>query len=219
MIAYRSDRLDFTPTDWQDLWRQDLQERISLLDQPREVIGLTLKKQGYSYNTEDLSTINNLKTELLKLQKQVKFYASTNYLQPLILGDTWVAVGWSTDILPLVERYPNIQAVIPQSGTAIWADLWVKPKSATANNTNLAQKWIDFCWQPQSVNKISLFTDAVSPLILSMKPEELLVNIRNNPLRLVNQEIMNNSEFIQILPEVSQQQYISLWTEIRSQAI
>ena len=49
VIAYRQDKfkeLGWTPKDWSDLWRPELQGRISLLDQPREVIGLTLKKLG-----------------------------------------------------------------------------------------------------------------------------------------------------------------------------
>ncbi|MEB3336367.1 MAG: substrate-binding domain-containing protein, partial [Leptolyngbyaceae bacterium] len=53
MIAYRIDKfkaLGWTPKDWSDLWRPELRGRISLLDQPREVIGLTLKKLGHSYN-------------------------------------------------------------------------------------------------------------------------------------------------------------------------
>lgn len=46
VIAYNKDKfkdLGWTPTDWSDLWREELRNRISLLNQPREVIGLTLK--------------------------------------------------------------------------------------------------------------------------------------------------------------------------------
>lgn len=70
--------------------------------------------------------------ELKTLNQQVKFYDSRNYLQPLILGDTWLAVGWSTDIIPLIERYHNIKAVIPLSGTSLWADIWVKPRNQSS---------------------------------------------------------------------------------------
>ncbi|PSB62767.1 polyamine ABC transporter substrate-binding protein, partial [filamentous cyanobacterium CCP1] len=97
MIAYRRDRLEENgipePTDWQDLWQPALQRRISLPDSPRSVIGLTLKHLGRSANTEDLTTLPNLLTELEALHQQTKFYSSEAYLQPLILGDTWMAVG------------------------------------------------------------------------------------------------------------------------------
>ena len=128
VIAYRQDLFKAKglqpPTDWSDLWRSDLRGHISLLDQPREVIGLTLKKLGRSYNTAPLQTVPQLKAELTALQQQVKLYSSDAYLQPLLLGDTWLAVGWSTDILPLAQRDQTIAAVVPKSGTALWADLW-----------------------------------------------------------------------------------------------
>ena len=101
LMVYRRDqfkKLGWTPSDWSDLWREELKDRISLPDQPREVIGLTLKKLGYSYNTENLNEVPNLKSELLALQQQVKFYSSDNYLQPLIFG-RYLASGW------LVNRY------------------------------------------------------------------------------------------------------------------
>jgi len=29
-------------------------------------------------------------------------------------------------MLPVMQRYQQIAAIIPQSGTALWADLWVR---------------------------------------------------------------------------------------------
>ncbi|WP_042202716.1 extracellular solute-binding protein, partial [Nodularia spumigena] len=60
VIVYNRQKLQslgWTPQDWSDLWRDGLQERISIVDQSREVIGLVLKKLGESYNTENLDTI------------------------------------------------------------------------------------------------------------------------------------------------------------------
>ncbi|MDJ0677201.1 MAG: extracellular solute-binding protein, partial [Calothrix sp. MO_167.B42] len=109
MIVYRRDKLKelgWQPQDWQDLWRDDLRDRISILEQPREVVGLVLKKLGKSYNTENLDSVPELETELRSLHKQVKFYSSDQYLEPLMIGDTWLAVGWSSDILPALVRNP-----------------------------------------------------------------------------------------------------------------
>ncbi len=220
MIAYRRDKfkdLGWTPNDWQDLWKPELRDRISLLDQPREIIGLTLKKLGYSYNSRDLSQISTLKAELMALAKQVKFFSSKYYLQPLVLGDTWLAVGWSSDILPLIARNPKIGAVIPQSGTSLWADLWVKPATQEESEPSFSEKWIDFCWQSQSANKISLFTDAASPIILSLKPDEIAADVRKNPLLLVNQQILDQSEFLDPLPLDILKQYQSLWQAMFSE--
>ncbi|GAB4536299.1 MAG: extracellular solute-binding protein [Pleurocapsa sp.] len=226
VIAYRSDKfksLDWTPTDWGDLWHPDLRDRISLLDSPREVIGLTLKKLGYSYNTENLATITDLESELLALQKQVKLYSSTTYLQPLILGDTWLAVGWSNDILPIVERYSNIKFIIPRSGTSLWSDVWVQPQSVVANTeteetkeiSELISQWIDFCWQSRAAEQISLFTNNSSPIWLGKEPTELPKNLQNNSFLSSQVLFSDKSEFLLPLEAQTQEQYQALWLKMR----
>jgi putative spermidine/putrescine transport system substrate-binding protein len=220
IMAYRQDKfeaLGWKPSDWGDLWREELRDRISLLDNSREVIGLTLKKLGHSYNETDLSQIPNLRSQLLALQKQVKLYSSDRYLEPLILGDTWLAVGWSSDILGVTSRYREIKAVVPRSGTSVWSDVWVKPTLAkeTGDRADLLKKWIDFCWQTQSASQISLYTHAASPRILELKADELPKDIRNNPLLLIDASILDKSDFLYPLPDQTQKQYEQLWREMR----
>ena len=125
---------------------------------PREVIGLTLKKLGKSYNSTNLQAIPQLKAELTALNQQVKLYSSDSYLQPLLLGNTWLAVGWSTDILPLTQRNPAIAAVVPKAGTALWADLWVRPTVAKPELSALIAAWISFCWRPEIAAQLSLLS-------------------------------------------------------------
>lgn len=37
----------------------------------------------------------------------------------------WVAVGWSSDVIPVAKRMSNVAVVVPKSGASLWADLWV----------------------------------------------------------------------------------------------
>jgi putative spermidine/putrescine transport system substrate-binding protein len=217
--AFKQEKFDWVPTDWQDLWREELRDRISILDQPREVIGLTLKKLGYSYNEPNLDRVKDLKSQLAALQTQIKYYSSTRYLEPLVLGDTWVAVGWSSDIFPLLSRYPNLKVVVPRSGTSIWSDVWVKPAGVkkTDQESAISQQWIDFCWQENSANQISLFTSAISPRIFSLKAEKLPQDIRDNPLFEIRQ-ILDKCDFLEPLSEQAQKQYETFWREMRQVA-
>lgn len=219
VIIYRVDKfqgLGWTPKDWSDLWRPELRHRISLPDQAREVIGLTLKKLGHSYNTADLSKVKNLESELLKLHQNIKLYDSNSYLKPLILGDTWLAVGWSTDISPEVQYQNGLAAVVPESGTALWSDLWVKPAEVQSSPTaTLADNWIDFCWLPQVATQLSLLTGTTSPIILGMNPQELPQSLRENPLLFPDQAILKKSDFLEPLSPNSVKQYQQLWEKIR----
>ncbi|AFZ25741.1 spermidine/putrescine-binding periplasmic protein [Cylindrospermum stagnale PCC 7417] len=206
------EKLDWRPRDWNDLWRDELQQRISLLNQPREVIGLVLKKLGKSYNTENLDQIPELQTELQKLNQQVKFYSSNNYLEPLIIGDTWLAVGWSSDIVPLLGRYPQLTVVIPQSGTAIWADLWVRPTGV--GKASLPYQWIDFCWQPNIAKQISLLTKSNSPISTNIVASDIQEPLQN--LLLTNPQIFQKSEFLLPLSLSATKQYESLFSKLKA---
>jgi putative spermidine/putrescine transport system substrate-binding protein len=223
VIIYRKDRLAAEqiaiPQDWADLWQPKLNGRISLLDRSREVIGLTLKKLGYSYNQADINRVSNLRSELEKLDRQVKFYSDDNYLQPLVMGDTWVAVGWSGDAIDLVQNNPNIGAVVPSSGTAISTNLWVRPtvknQSGQGDLAKLTDRWLDYCLQLRSSNEISLLTTATAPLLTSIDPSEILLDVRTNRLVLPPKAILDKSEFIYPLSSTSQDQFDRLWREIR----
>jgi putative spermidine/putrescine transport system substrate-binding protein len=214
VIVYNQEKfqqLGWQPTDWSDLWRSELQNRISLLNHPREVIGLVLKKLGKSYNTENINQISSLESELQALNKQVKFYDSTNYLEPLITGDTWLAVGWSNDIIPVISSNKKFAAVIPKSGTAIWADLWVSPTGAT--NSNLTYQWLDFCLQPNTSKQIALLTKSNSPIDNNMAVGDIQKQLQS--LLLTNSEIFAKSEFLLPLPLVVMKEYEDLFSKMK----
>ncbi|WP_267382842.1 extracellular solute-binding protein [Cyanobacterium sp. uoEpiScrs1] len=218
LIAYHSDQFDtlgWTPTNWEDLWREELRHRIAVVDQPREIIGLTLKKLGYSYNSPNLSQIPNLSSQLQALNQQVKYYSSRYYLQPLIIGDVWLSVGWSSDILPLMAKNRKIKAIIPQEGTSLWTDIWVQPKvkENDIGPSTLTKQWIDFCWEESSVNQISLLTGGASPMIY--KTPTISTKIQTNPLLFIDEHIMNNCDFIEPLSNEDKQEYEKIWKEMR----
>jgi putative spermidine/putrescine transport system substrate-binding protein len=235
VIIYRRDRLKEAnipiPKDWADLWNPQLRQRISLLDRSREVIGLTLKKLGYSYNLADISQAIELNLQLSKLHQQVKFYSADNYLQPLVMGDTWVAVGWSSDAIDLIDKHPNIGAIVPASGTAMFADLWVQPalsskltsaeRLAIANErrTKLNRQWLDYCLQPKTSEQISIFTNATAPLLTSLAASEISPDLQSRALVLPPKNVLDKSEFIYPLSSKSKEQYDRLWREIRNSKV
>lgn len=224
VIAYRTDifrdRNLQPPKDWSDLWREELRGRISLLDQPRETIGLTLKKLGQSYNTPDLTKVTNLEAELRALHQQAKLYSSTNYLQPLILDDTWVAVGWSTDVLDTTRRNPSIAVVFPTSGTALWTDVWVRPAGGgTAQGAQaLLSQWINFCWQPAIAPQLSLLSEAASPILPTLNASTFPKELQDNQILTPASELLDRSEFLEPIPEATVEQYRQLWEKIRQVA-
>ncbi|XP_010276929.1 PREDICTED: uncharacterized protein LOC104611539 isoform X2 [Nelumbo nucifera] len=166
VIAYKKSKFqkhNLSPIeDWGDLWRPDLAGKISMVDSPREVVGAVLKYMGASYNTKDFDSEvpggrNAVMQNLALLQKQVRLFDSVHYLKAFGVGDVWVAVGWSSDVLPAAKRMSNIAIVVPKSGASLWADLWAIPSASRFSTSQiggrirgpspLIHQWIEFCLQ------------------------------------------------------------------------
>jgi putative spermidine/putrescine transport system substrate-binding protein len=216
MVYCKSDfkRLGWQPQDWSDLWKPELRQQIALVDDPREVIGLTLKKLGYSYNLTNPQSVPALPEALKELQRQVKFFSTKHYLQSLLNQDVWLAVGWSNEIVPLLKTHSELAAVIPAAGTSLWADLWGMPASTTAIAATYA--WLNFSFQPDSLKQMALFSEGLPVPETTAIDKQLLANLpQNSPLR-VSPDLLNRCEFLAPLTPDSQREYDDLWQKMRT---
>ncbi|ESW28318.1 hypothetical protein PHAVU_003G276900 [Phaseolus vulgaris] len=243
VIAYKTNKFQehkLAPVeDWADLWRPDLAGRISMVDSPREVVGAVLKYMGTSYNTIDINAEVNggrdaVKHNLALLAKQVRLFDSSNYLKAFGVGDVWVAVGWSSDIIPAAKRLSDVAVVVPKSGASLWADLWAIP-AASRIETNriggrvrgpspLIHQWIEFCLQSA---RALPFKQEVIP---GASPSHLQVHSANVPVELTNgrpklkgnlvdgappPDILERCEFLEPLSNSSLSDYHWLITSIQ----
>lgn len=149
--------------DWADLWRPELAGKIAMVDSPREIVGAVLKYMGASYNTTDMSEVTGgreaVQQNLASLVKQVRLFDSRHYLKAFGVGDVWVAVGWSNDVLPAAKRLSNIAVIVPKSGASLWADCWAIPAASriatdqiggrVRGPSTVVHQWIEFCLQAE----------------------------------------------------------------------
>ncbi|RRT73051.1 hypothetical protein B296_00033826 [Ensete ventricosum] len=155
VIAYKKEKFrrhNLRPIeDWSDLWRAELAGKVAMVDSSREVIGAVLKYMGSSYNTKDVET------QVVGGRKAVLHNLRMLQRQAFSSGDVWVAVGWSSDVIPVAKRMSNVAVIVPKSGSSLWADLWVIPY-ATRFKTDkiggrvrspspLIYQWLEFCLQ------------------------------------------------------------------------
>eukprot|EP00252_Welwitschia_mirabilis_P019157 TRINITY_DN4367_c0_g1_i1.p1 TRINITY_DN4367_c0_g1~~TRINITY_DN4367_c0_g1_i1.p1 ORF type:complete len:640 (-),score=123.91 TRINITY_DN4367_c0_g1_i1:379-2298(-) len=209
-VAYRSDlfaKNKIPPfEDWKDLWHPKLQGKISMVDDPREVIGAVLKYLGASYNANDFDRDvcggkKAVKENFHALQRQVLLFDRKYYLKAFEAGDVWVAVGWTDSLIPAAKRMSNVAVVVPESGSSLWADLWAIPASNRIQSKKfggrvrgpspLIHQWLDFCLQPaRSVPfELSAFTGA-SPLCLTANNVNV---IESSPKSEVSESVLQAS--------------------------
>lgn len=84
----------------------------------RQVRNISAKRKGNIFKLK-----NVLAHEMPFVQ--VRVFDSEQYLKAFRAGDVWVAVGWSSDILPVAKTMSNVSVIVPKSGSSLWADLWV----------------------------------------------------------------------------------------------
>lgn len=217
VLVYRRDRVDRMGgplTDWGDLWRPQLAGRVMLLNQPREVLGAIAKGLGGSYNAADPMAIAGFGDRLRGLRSQGLLYGDRDYLQPLLLGDAWAAMGWSHEVLPALERHRSLAAVVPVGGTALWADLWVRP--AGAAESAAALDWIEFGWDApvsRQLAEVGLGL-ALQDLdgAIATAPDTTATRRSLRPTA----ETLARSEFIEPLDPVARDRYGNLWADLRA---
>ncbi|CAN6487009.1 unnamed protein product [Victoria cruziana] len=248
VIAYKKTKFkkhNFAPIeDWSDLWRPELAGKISMVDSPREVVGAVLKYMQGSYNTKNFATEisggrDAVFHNLTALQRQVRLFDSVHYLKALGAGDVWVAVGWSSDILPAAKRLSDVVVVVPKSGTSLWADLWAIP-AATGLVTEqiggrvrgpspLVHQWFEFCLQ--AARGLPLQQEVIPGALASSLGDAPLTKsvqyVHNDEPQLETNfvagmpppEILERCEFLEPLPEATLEDYKQLLRETQKPGI
>jgi putative spermidine/putrescine transport system substrate-binding protein len=170
VLAYRRDKLDWQPQSWDDLDRPALRQRVSAIAQFRELLAISFIRLGLSINTPFPWPMADLKAQMQTLHRHIRLYSDQHYIQPLVLGDVVMAVGWSSDLLPVAQRYPQIQVVVPPGGGAIWADGWVVP--AGQSLAQPVKDWLNFSWEPAQCESLTAQGFAWSPFAPQLKQYE-----------------------------------------------
>jgi len=210
-IAYRQDKVQPPITSWADLWRPELSRKITAIADANEILGLVLKKLGYSYRAPQIANLPTFLSDLNSLHRQILAYSSDAYLQPLLIDDALVAVGWSVDLVRLARQNPNIQVVIPQEGTALWADLWVLPQHSKTQLSS-ALTWIDATLNDETAAEIAALTDANSVIPSRLVP----ASVRSDRIKFPAEQILAKSEFISNLSAEQVRERLQIWQNLPS---
>jgi spermidine/putrescine transport system substrate-binding protein len=153
-LVYNSKEITTPPTDWSYLWdNQDkLSQRMTLLNDVREVMGAVLKSLGYSYNSTDPQQIEAACQRLLALKPAIASFTTDSWRDQLVTGDLVLAMGYSIDAIDAATANSDLKYVIPASGSSVWTDTIAIPK--TAPNLKAAYAWINYMYAPESAARV-----------------------------------------------------------------
>src|SRR5438874_1063926 len=134
------------PVAWSDLWRPELRNRITMLDDPAEVLGACLKKLGYSINSGRPNELEQARREAVAQKSLLRAYLNAEARDQLVSGDITAAQLWATTSQQAMDAAPSLQFVYPAEGFALYADNAVVLRES--GRERLAHRFIDYLLRP-----------------------------------------------------------------------
>jgi len=154
IISYDSSKIpEGTIKGYKDLWKPEFKNSLTVLDDERVMIGMTLKMLGYSLNETNPVALQKAQEALIKLQPNIKSYDSDSPKTSLINGESKAMFSWGAEGNLASRENPNIKYVIPKEGLFLQQDNFVIPKAA--KNVKAAKLFMDFIMQPEISAEIS----------------------------------------------------------------
>jgi len=160
-IAWRTDRIADAPQSWSVFLDATLAGKMTMLDDPRDVLGAFLRYRGRSVNSTDPAELAQAGRDATAARKNLKAYLSAPVKGQLIAGDVWLAQLWDGDAAQARKEQPAIAWVLPEEGSTLWIDSLVVP--ATAPHPRAAHEFINYTLRPEIAAKISSVTGYGSP--------------------------------------------------------
>lgn len=212
-LLYNSNKLAVAPVDWDYLWvhQQQLSKRMTLLNDVREVMGGVLRMLGYSYNSKNESQIKKAYEKLKAIKPAIAAFDTDAWQNQILAGDLLLAMSYSSDAIRVIKENPSLKYVIPRSGSSLWTDTMVIPK--TAPNPDGAYAWIDYMLQPEVAAQMCQRLSFATPNRVAV--EQLPPQVRNNPNLFPPESILQNCERIAPLGEFDAV-YERYWTQLTS---
>ena len=199
-IAYRKDLVKGKITSWKDLFypKEELRGKIVMIGAHRDLIGAALLALGYSINSTSFEELKQAKDLLLKQKEYVKNYEylALDENSSMVTGETYMAMGYSGDILMLQEHDENIEYVVPEEGTELWGDYMAV--STASLKKDLAYQFLNFINQPAHAAQMAEWVSYATPNKAAEKllPAEFL----SDSLKYPPKEVLEKSEIYKKLP-------------------
>lgn len=212
-FIYNSEIITTPPDDWEYLWknREKLNQKMTLLNDTREVFGGTLKMLGYSYNSKNESEIKQAYEKLKELKPSLSGFDTDAWRNKILAGDLLLAMCYSSDAIKLTKENPKLKYVIPKSGTSLWTDTLAILKSAP--NITGAYAWINYLLQPEVSAQLSLRQSLATPNRAAF--EQLPKQIQTKPTLFPSEEVLAKCERLSPTGE-AEEMYERYWTQLTS---
>jgi len=200
------------PTRWADLWNPGLKGRLTMLDDPEDMLGACLKKLGLPFSATDPDQLRRAEQQAIAQKPLLRAYLNAEVRDQLVAGDVLVAQLWSTTAQQAIEAAGHLAFAWPAEGFPFYCDCAVILRES--RRRRLAHQFLDYLLRPKVSQAIvqSTRTATANGAAHSLLPE----SVRSNPALYPPAGIFQRGEWARTLPPATQRLRDRIWTEIKS---
>lgn len=210
-IAYRKDKIGDQAPSWNLFNRQDLKGRMTMLNDPREVLGAALKNLGHSANSVDAKEIDDAANLAIEWKRNLAKFESEQYKNGIASGEYLLVQGFAGELSLVNEENPNVVFALPEEGTTFSIDMITLSKDV--QNELLAYAFINFILDPEIAAQNMTYTKF--PLANQGALDKIPDSLIDNPALFPPAAIVDKSELIKNLGEKTDL-YNKAWDKIKA---
>jgi len=200
------------PTRWADLWDARWKGRLTMLDDPEDLLGACLKKLALPFSATDPDQLRRAEREAVAQKPLLRAYLNAEVRDQLVSGDVLVAQLWSATAQQAIDAAPSLAFAYPAEGFPFYCDCAVVLRES--RRQRLAHQFLDYLLRPQVSAAIAQFTRTATA---NGAAHELLSEAtRSNPTLYPPRGIFQRGEWPLTLPPAAQRLRDRIWTEIKS---
>lgn len=211
-LVYNTTMVDETVDSWDILWSQKYQNNILMFDNPRDAFAIALIKLGYSLNPTDEEQIDQAATELQLQKGVVQAYVMDQIYDKMGGGEAAVAPYYAGDVITMMQDNQDLAFAVPKEGTNYFIDSMCIP--AGSPNKEAAEMYINFMCETAIARDNSLAIGYSTPQVEAKKA--LPKDIQNNPIAYPPDEVLENTEVFNVLPEELNAYMAASWRDMRT---
>ena len=210
LIVYDPAQVNFEITSYADLWDESLKDSVVVMDDARNIIGITLKTMGQSFNVTDDEVLKQAADKLAQLRPNIRAFNSDTPQLDLLSGECSVGYMYTSYVVMALAENPSLKVAYPKEGLGLGIDSMVIP--ANAPHAENANRFINFILDPQVGVRVAQEQLFVTPNAASREilPEDIL----SNPALYIDPKLLEGAEFIQDLGDY-ESVYQDIWKNFK----
>jgi spermidine/putrescine transport system substrate-binding protein len=197
---------------WGDLWDARLKGRMTMLDDPEDLLGACLKKLGLSVSATDAGELRRAQREAVAQKPLLRAYLNAEVRDQLVAGDVLAAQLWSTTALQAIDAGTGLAFVYPEEGFPFYCDCAVILRES--RRVRLAHRFLEYLLRPDISAGIvaATKTGTANRAARSLLPAAL----RADAVLYPPADVVARGEWPRTLPPAAQRLRDRIWTEIKS---